>query len=387
MPTKRIAAATAALLMAASPALADDAPAAPAPPVLSPAFSGPLGNNPNPLNFDLPVLGKVYVTGVVSGLLGTQSHSTPGVASSFADVSNAQVIIQKIDGVFQFYVQAGLYSQETLGVPYTKAATYTDSSYGPVPQAWIKIAPSANFNIQAGILPSMIGAEAPFTFQNMNIDRGILWGQENVMTRGVQANLTLGKLALSLSLTDGFFGGKLNWLSGLAAYTINASNSISFVAGGPFNTSYRSSFATSPIFNNSSIYDVIYTYSNGPIMIQPYFQYTSVPALPLFETGKTETYSGAVLAKYNFSEHFSLPVRFEYISTSAPSGNSPSVLLGPGSEAFSFTITPTYLWKQFFARPEFSVVAGSKVTPGYGFGADGNSTSQVRGRFEFGLVF
>ena len=141
------------------------------------------------------------------------------------------------------------------------------------------------------------------------------------------------------------------------------------------------------MFNNSTIYDLIYTYNSGPIMIQPYLQYTRVNALPLFESGTAETFSGAILAKYTFNEHFSLPVRFEYIDSKAKGGDSPNLLYGAGSNAFSATITPTYVWKQFFARGEVSVVSASEITPGFAFGATGNNRSQVRGRFEFGVNF
>ena len=130
-------------------ACAGGAAAQVAPPALLPSLSGPISYNPKPLSVDLGG-SKIYVTGIASGYLGTQSSTTPGVASSFADVSNAQVIIQKPEGVFQFLVQAGLYSHETLGLPYGRAASYTDATYGPVPQAWVKIAPSSSFNIQAG---------------------------------------------------------------------------------------------------------------------------------------------------------------------------------------------------------------------------------------------
>ncbi len=383
-----------ALLMAGGPVLAQEAPAAPTPPALGPALAGPLSYNPDPINVDLPLVGKVYVTAIGSGLVGAQSNSTPGVSSTFADISNAQVIVQKPEGVFQFLVQAGLYNQETLGVPLLKSTEFTNRTYGPVPQAWVKIAPSSSFNIQAGILPTLIGLEAPFTFQNMNIDRGMLWGQENVLTRAVQGNLTLGKLSLSLSYGDGFFSGKWNWLSGLATYTFDSSNAITFVAGGPLNQTLRSSYATGPVYNNSTIYDLIYSFNSGPILIQPYIQYTKVNQLKVddgeggvIKLGSTETWSGAILARYTFNEHFAIPVRFEYIDSSGQNFTSPSVLYGTESNAFSFTITPTYTWKRFFVRPEFSIVSASKIEPGFAFGDDGMAKSQVRGRLEFGFMF
>ncbi|MBX9884208.1 MAG: porin, partial [Novosphingobium sp.] len=150
--------------LAAPAAHAEETAPPPPPPALLPALSGPLSYNPEPISLDLAG-SKLYVTAIGSGYLGTQSNTTTGVASSFADLSNAQVIVQKPEGTFQFLVQAGLYNQETLGAAFVKSTDYTSNSYGVVPQAWVKFAPSSTFNVQAGILPTLIGLEAPFTFQ------------------------------------------------------------------------------------------------------------------------------------------------------------------------------------------------------------------------------
>lgn len=265
----------------AGPVAAQDAP-----PALLPAITGALSHNPDPISFDLGG-SKIYVSGIASGYLGAQSNTTPGVSSSFADVSNAQVVIQKVDGVFQFLVQAGLYSHETLGLPYARATSYTDATYGPVPQAWLKIAPSSSFNVQAGILPTLIGLEAPFSFQNMNIERGVLWGQENVLTRGVQANVASGKISASLALTDGFFSGKFNWLSGLVSY-VDGPHSVSLVLGGALTKNDRATFSTPTVQNNSTIFNLIYSYAGENWLVQPYFQYAWVPELRFAGTTKAE---------------------------------------------------------------------------------------------------
>jgi hypothetical protein len=70
--------------------------------------------------------------------------------------------------------------------------------------AWAKIAPTDNFYIQGGKLPTWIGAENAFTFQNMNIERGLLFAQEPTISRGGQLGYTQGPLALALSWNDGF---------------------------------------------------------------------------------------------------------------------------------------------------------------------------------------
>ncbi|WP_298190572.1 outer membrane beta-barrel protein [Novosphingobium sp.] len=355
------------------------------PPALLPALSGPLSYNPDPVSVEVAG-SKLYVTAIGSGYVGTQSNTTPGVDSSFADLSNAQVIVQKPEGVFQFLVQAGLYNQETLGAAFVKSTDYTSNSYGVVPQAWIKIAPSSTFNVQAGILPTLIGLEAPFTFQNTNIERGILWGQENVMTRGVQANLTAGKLSFSLAYTDGFFSGKLNWLSGIVSY-VDGPHTLSVVVGGALSKNYRSTFNTPVVQNNTTMVNVIYSYSGSKWLVQPYFQYAWVPDLPQLGTTKAENFAVGLLAKYKINDNWSLPVRFEYIDSNRPKATAASFLYGPGSNAFTATITPTYTWDRFFIRPEFSYVRAGDITPGAAFGAAGLNKEQVRGRLEFGVMF
>lgn len=367
-------------LLSAGAAAAQDAP-----PALLPGLAGPLSYNPKPISFDLGG-SEIYVTGIASGYLGVQSKSTAGVSSGFADVSNAQVIIQKPEGVVQFLVQAGLYSHDTLGFSYTKSTTYTDSTYGVVPQAWLKIAPSSTFNVQAGILPTLIGLEAPFTFQNMNIERGVLWGQENVLTRGVQANVTAGKISASLALTDGFFSGKFNWLSGIVSY-VDGPHTLSLVLGGALSKNDRAAFSTPTVQNNSTILNVIYSYVGDKWLLQPYFQYVWVPGLQFNGSTKAENFGVGLLAKYKIDDNWSLPVRFEYFDSWAPRATAANFLYGPGSNAFSATVTPTYTWDRFFVRPELSYVAASSVAPGAVFGAAGNNKSQVRGRLEFGVIF
>ena len=84
----------------------------------------------------------------------------------------------------------------------------------------------------------------------------------------------------------------------------------------------------------------------------------------------------------------SLPARFEYIaSTGNAADGAPNLLYGPGSKAWSITVTPTYQWKIFFARGEFSFVGGVDTTAGLVFGSNGNDKTQARLLLEAGLLF
>jgi putative OmpL-like beta-barrel porin-2 len=372
---------------------AAEQPAAPTA-MTTPAVAGPLAANPNPINFDAGPLGPVYVTGVVSGLGLWQNNPFPGDQRSLASLSNGQFFFQKTDGLFQYFVQAGAYTLPALGTAYINTPRATGDFYGPLPQAFIKLAPTDTFSIQAGKLPTLIGAEYTFSFENMNIERGLLWNQENAVNRGVQLNYMADPFTFAFSWNDGFYSNRYTWLWGSAAYALNKENTISVVAGGNTAHTTKSTLATPLFLNNETIVNLIYTYNSAPWIITPYFQYTNVPANSTIGAfTSASTYGGAILASYSFPEDsflsgFSLPIRFEYISSTGSLANgAPNLLYGPGSNAWSITLTPTYQYKIFFARAEFSHVGSNSTTPGLVFGRDGNNTTQTRFLFETGVMF
>ena len=139
--------------------------------------------------------------------------------------------------------------------------------------AFAKLALSDSFSIEGGKLPTLVGAEGIFTYQNMNINRGLLWNLEPIIQKGVQANYTIGPVALSVQYSDGLYSDRYNWLVGSAAWTINPTNTLTVVAGGNLgHTDYAPVFATSLALNNGEVYNVIYTYNNAPWTITPYVQ-------------------------------------------------------------------------------------------------------------------
>jgi putative OmpL-like beta-barrel porin-2 len=387
----------------AAPAAAPAAP--PTSPLTAPSMAGPLALQTTPYSFDAAGVGHVYVSGVMSGIGLFQDNPTSVFVPTSGkflgtdknnniDLSNAMGILQKIDGVVQFYLQAGLYSLPALGVNYnqTQRATQADKFYfGPLPEAYLKIAPTDNFSVEAGSLPSLIGDEYTFTFENMNIERGLLWNLEPAISRGVQANLTTGPVAWSLSGNDGFYSSDLSWMSGSATWTINPQNTLAVAAGGNLETSKVNSFAAPFQLDNSDVVNLIYTYNNAPWTISPYFQYTHNKHSTIYNAGTTkdaDTWGGAVLASYNINDNWNLAGRIEYLDTSGSSTDGTvNVLFGPGSSAWSFTVTPTYQYGVWFARLEGSYVAASSVNSGDGFGKTGASSSQARLVLEAGVAF
>lgn len=355
----------------------------------TPAISGPLVANPSPISLDAGPLGKIYVDGIVSGLGFWQDNHVPGDQEWRADLSNGEVFVQKTDGWLQFYVQAGGYSLPSLGTSYLNVSDTISDTFGAVPVAYAKIVPNDSFSVEAGKLPTLIGAEYTFTFENMNIERGLLWNQEHAISRGVQANYSSGPFSLALSWNDGFYSDRLNWLVGSVGYTIDSSNSLTFVGAGNIGHTGYSSFTAPLAQNNGDLFNLIYTWTSGPWTVSPYLQFTNVPedaAIGLAHSASTA--SGALLASYAFNDEWKIAGRAEYISSSGSlTSGAPNLLYGPGSDAWSFTITPTYQHGIFFARGEASYVGIGNTAPGFAFGAHLDQTSQVRLMLETGVLF
>ncbi|HTQ13506.1 MAG TPA: outer membrane beta-barrel protein [Rhizomicrobium sp.] len=334
----------------------------------SPAAAGAIAANTSPITFDAG-FGKISVDGQLTGLAFYQTNAThllPGDSETYLDLDNAMIEVSKTDGFFQFYVAAGLYAFPTVGFPYDKA-TDQNSYLGPVPVAYAKLQLTDTFSISAGKLPTLVGAELAFTPQNSNIERGLLWFQEPITSRGVQANYASGPLSIAVSWNDGYYTNVWNTGSALISYTIDSSNTLAFDA------------SVTPDYGSASgnqIYDLMYTYSADPWTVGPYVQYQSV------NHGGGSEWGAGVLASYQLTPEWSLNGRAEY----EDSDNSGALFVyGPGSKAWSFTVTPTYQKGIFFARGELSYT--SLQDNAIGFGKAFNKDNQFRALFETGISF
>ncbi|HEY4930416.1 MAG TPA: outer membrane beta-barrel protein [Terriglobales bacterium] len=368
---------------AATPAAPADAPTA----LPTPSITGPLAGSP-PIILEAGPLGKLSLNGIVSGMGLFQSNSVPGNTGPNGALSNGQVWIQKTTGWWQFYVQAGAYQISSLGTPFISTEKTITDLYGPVPVAFVKLLPTKTTSIQFGLLPTLMGAEYTFSFQNMNIERGLLWNQENAITRGVQINQGIGKyLTASFSWNDNYYSNRYSGLSGSLTYTKGA-HSLAFIGMGYLGQTNWSNLAT-PVQNNGTMYVAMYTYTKNGWVIQPYVQYNGVPTNPTIGVPQgSQAWGGAILASKTLKKGWSMAGRFEYISSSGsiPS-NSFNMLYGSGSAAWSLTATPTYQYQKFFTRGDISFVQATSFTPGSAFGSLGTLGTQTRGVVEIGFLF
>lgn len=389
---------------ATPPVPATPAPAAPAPPSAPPAPSLPsmsstLAANSSPTLLNAGPLGNVYVTGVVSGLAQVQDNRSLVDRTGQADLDNGMIFVNKTTGTLQYFVQAGAYSLPDLGAPYIRSKYAPGDFYGALPQALVKYVPNSTFSIEAGKLPTLIGAEYTWSFENYNIERGLLWNQENAVNRGVQVNYAKGPLTLAASLNDGFYSNVYSWIWGSVTDAVDKNDTVALIGGGNMAKTTINTTATPLLLNNEQMYNIIYTHLAGQFTFEPYVQYTYVPKDSRYGTTKNADTTGVALnVIYAFKPTAkmgslslagaTLPVRLEYItSNGSPNSTDPSLIYGPGSNAYSLTITPTYQNKLFFARAELSYVKADRITDGDALGASGSANSQTRFLLESGILF
>jgi hypothetical protein len=371
---------------AAAQAPADPAPAAT--PLSTFVLTGPLQWQP-PATFDAGPLGKLSVNGIITGFSQFQNNSVTGDDKAQATLTNGEIFIQKADGKLQYYVQAGVYTMPTLGVPFVNAQDTNTNFFGPVPVAFLKLQAGKTTQFEIGQLPTLMGAESTFTYQNFNIERGIVWNQENAINRGIQVNQTLGKLlSASLSWNDGYYSNRYSWLSGSLTLTKGPHTLVYDGMGNLGQTVFET--AATPIQNNGYMHAVIYTYTKGPWIVSPYFQYGKVPTNPSVGVLKgASATGGAFNASYAFKHGFSLPARVEYLTSSGSATDGSVNLLGfgAGSSGTTFTATPTYQKGGLYLRGDLAWVHATDYTAGNVFGAMGTAANQFRGVLEFGFIF
>jgi hypothetical protein len=368
-------------------------------PSATPAQTATPVPQPSPTSTSL-ALGPLSIDGVVSGFSlftnnvnATGSLDTPTGAdlSNRTDISNALLIVNKGTGTLRYGFAAGAYNIPVVGFALNKTIQTgaNTSLYGALPSVYVEYAPNSNFNLIAGKLATFTGQESTYTYENANIQRGIIWNIETAVSRGLGANLSGPKFNAGLQVNDGYYSGNRLGVEGQISNTPNSALTMEFVwvipnASAPAN-------ATASIANKQ-LYNPLLTYTTGRWTFWPYLLWVTSPASKALGYVSAEHAFGSVLgATYALSPTWSLPLRIEYGhngSTPADTGLNANLLgYGPGSSAWTYTLTPTYRRGVFFARAEASEVTVSSAAAGIAFGTSGTLSDQFRVGAETGIQF
>jgi len=286
---------------------------------------------------------------------------------------------------------AGAYAFPVVGLalnPTFQKNANTDL-FGIVPNAYIQYVPNSTVTFSAGVLPTLFGQENAFTAQDVNIQRGLAWNAEPVVSRGVRGTWTSGKLAANLELNDGYYSGNHRAIEGLLGWQPDANSTYQIAYIIPSASTPPNRTAT---VANRAEYALMISKQYGKLQLLPYILWMSSPTNLAAGFNKNETAVAAViLANYSINAHWSLASRFEAMSNNSfatdTSANADAIGYGPGSSATTLTVTPQYRRGHFLARVEYSNVHAEGFTPGLAFGTSGTSARQTRYGAEIGLTY
>ncbi|MDP9016833.1 MAG: porin, partial [Candidatus Eremiobacteraeota bacterium] len=310
---------------------------------------------------------------------------------SRTDYENILFSVTRNTGVFRFGANIGEYAFPVVGQslnPTFRIGSNTDL-FSYVPLAYVQYVPSSTWTFSAGKLGTLLGSEGIFTFQNANIQRGLVWNAEPVVSRGVRATYAQGKFSGNLEYNDGYYSGKLGAIEGLLGWAASPNTTAQFAWIVP-QASARSN-PTAFIANRREA-NLMLAQTFGKLQLNPYLLWIDSPGNTALGFNGDERAFGAVFAaNYTFDAGWSLAARYESITNrsnaSDPSLNADLVGFGPGSAATTWTLTPAFKTGHTSIRAEYSAVNLSSFTPGLGFGPAGILRSQTRIGAEIGVQF
>lgn len=275
-----------------------------------------------------------------------RAFRTDGMPNPNADISNALLTINLTSGNLHANATVGTYSFPAVGFPLVpdSAPGANETLYSPLPVAALTYNVNSHLSVAAGKFAALLGQESPFTYQNLNVQRGIAWGMEPTISRGVQISYTSGPWSLTLQENDAYYSGSNRAFEGLAGWSPSSNTSLQLAAILPgANVPGNPTTAV----GNKAENDFMYTRTIGKLQIAPYFLLVHSPASSaLGYTNAENARATALLAAWTFSPQWSVAFRYEDArngsSPSDPSPNADLVGFGPGSAANSRTLTPAY---------------------------------------------
>jgi hypothetical protein len=351
---------------------------------------------PTAIQIDGGPVGPLQISGGFDGYGYYLSNTPSSVDSTGMNVGSAIIEVQKTDGIFQFNFAIGSnQSSLTLGQPAVAAnghlanTSITSLPTGPLYYGYITIVPPGSpVTVSAGEIGSLEGYESGLAWNNPSELTTAIFDVENSYSRGVEAAITEGPVSATLEFGDGFNSGVFNVVQALVSYTINPTNVLSvfgeanvgrtgpytFVLGG-------GTTGTGDMFVNSNMVGAYYSYTNGNLNLIPEVQYQYAKVDHLAGIDKfSSNFGAALLGNYSIgTSPYSVGGFAEYYTQHGEYAD----LYTPGAAAVGFAISPTWQYKDLFARANAGFIDLTKTSQlPYATGS-----SQFTGTLEAGLLF
>jgi hypothetical protein len=360
-------------------------------------------SGPTAIQIDGGPLGPLQLSGGADGYLYFVNPVTNGEDTG-ANVANALIELQKTDGELQFTIEVGSNGGAIgLGSGGRPGQTsVTTFATGPLYAGYLTVAPTGTpFTISAGQIGSLEGYESGIDWNNPSQIVTDIFEVQNSQSRGVSGNYTQGPLSVTVTFGDGFDTGVWNFIQGLATYTINSTNTATlYVAGNLGRTGNAARIygggsvgAYGTYYVNSDMVGGYYSYTMGNLSLVPEAQFVEAkPDAAIGIMHQTWNAGAALFADYSLSSTspYSVGGWVEYFDSHTSPADQANWFAGPNSEGVGFAVSPTWQYKDLFARVNAgylyllrNTTAGTK----YGYGPSGTGRNTVDASLEGGLLF
>lgn len=364
-------------------------------------------------------IGSLTLSGGVDGYGYYQTPTATGILNHGTNIASGLVELQKTTGVLQFTIEVGsnggvltLGANTNFGGGYYNnriaQTSISNFSTGPLYEGYITIAPpNLPVTVSAGFLPSLEGYESGIDWNNPSQLATPIFFVQNSQSQGVEAAVTEGPVTATVEFGDGFDTGVFNFAQALVTYTIDSSDVLNvYYAGNLGRTglnaktysgdcSYGSTapgcFGTvgnyGAYYVNSQMLGAYYSYTIGNLNLVPEVQYVFAKAdQKLGLTKASSNASAAVFGDYAFANTpYSVGGWVSYEN----SNGYDSWYAGPKSEAVGIAVSPTWQYKDLFARANAGAeyLLNNKVFSTASYGKNGTDKAQFTGTLEAGLLF
>ena len=236
---------------------------------------------------------------------------------------------------------------------------YAEGKIGPV-------------KVKAGRFATMIGGEAPFTWQNVNIQRGLVWYGEPVFFDGVRVSADIGRFSVYVGANDrDTDDGKMAFEGGIGTSI------------GKIDAGFNVLIPDKDDQWNTRTYNLTFNINYFDFLpITFYVDYLNTPQ----PGDDADSWGAALLGEFKYNNAISVGGRVEYVNND---GDGDNYGIGKGNSAWTFTITPKYqINKYLYVRAEASYV---KLGNDYYQKHDNNpndlTDNELRVGAELGFVF
>ncbi len=317
---------------------------------------------------DVPIdggpLGPMEINVGVDGLAFATSNTPNGIKTDGTQLDTALINVSTTTGLIRGDIEVGQYSGLILGYP---AGTATPSGqnftpFSPLFNGYVSVVPSDHIKFSAGQFGTPEGFESGQDWNNYSIFHSMIAYVEPGQSRGVNTVFNYGPISGVVQFDDGYYSKRINYLQWLVTYTLNPSLSVTL--NGASHTSVSGPNLPgigNLLYNNSALYGGWVTYSAGNFTITPEIQYVYTDKLLRYTPAITKTaanFTSGIFADYGFgTSPYSLGAFVEYASeTSAHADGATADFFGYGPETslWGGALTPTWQYKQLFARTDLA---------------------------------